>query len=430
MNRLVYITIAVIFILSGSIPVLAGQANSETDFACSDVTEIPQLECEALLALYNSTNGAGWTNHTNWLVTNTPSDWYGVGVYYKRVITINLQSNRMIGSIPAELGNISDLASLSLGCNKLSGGIPPELGNPPFLYTIDISQNQLTGSIPPELGNNTMLRTLDLSSNLLSGNISEEIGNFNDLRYLFLNNNQLTGIIPAELGYLINLNILWLNDKQLYGDIPPTLVNLINLFDPGNYMGKYDGLNLDSNLLNVPPNYPDPWVPLQVFLSQKDPDWQLYQGIQQEIGIGGGELTSVDGKTDFVIPAGAVITDTTFTFIPLPAPRHPAGWRAFANNSFDLSAEDGSGNPVTSFSLPISVTLSYMDPDIVGPEDALGLYFWGDASIIWTDAVTTCPGGAYTRNLVGNTLALPLCHLTEFGLFGNPLHIFLPVIRR
>ena len=40
-------------------------------FACNQVTEIPQLECEALVELYDSTNGTSWTNNTNWLITNT-----------------------------------------------------------------------------------------------------------------------------------------------------------------------------------------------------------------------------------------------------------------------------------------------------------------------------------------------------------------------
>ena len=33
-----------------------------TAFSCDSVTEIPKAECEALVALYNSTNGPGWTN--------------------------------------------------------------------------------------------------------------------------------------------------------------------------------------------------------------------------------------------------------------------------------------------------------------------------------------------------------------------------------
>jgi hypothetical protein len=44
---------------------------SPTSFACSTVSDIPQTECEALLALYSSTNGATWTNKTGWLATTT-----------------------------------------------------------------------------------------------------------------------------------------------------------------------------------------------------------------------------------------------------------------------------------------------------------------------------------------------------------------------
>ncbi|HBB04582.1 TPA: hypothetical protein DCZ39_06955 [Patescibacteria group bacterium] len=33
---------------------------------CSDIS---QAECDSLVALYNNTNGANWTNDTNWLQT-------------------------------------------------------------------------------------------------------------------------------------------------------------------------------------------------------------------------------------------------------------------------------------------------------------------------------------------------------------------------
>ena len=148
------------------------------------------------------------------------------------------------------------------------------------------------------------------------------------------------------------------------------------------------------------------------------------------IGLGGGELTSLDGRTDFIIPEGALITDTTFTFIPLPAPTHNYGTLAFAHNSFLLTAEDASGNPIITFNQPITATLTYTNSDIVAPENTLGLYYWDTAASIWTDAATTCTGGEYTRDPAGNIFALPLCHLTEFGIFGVPLRIYLPVISR
>jgi Leucine-rich repeat (LRR) protein len=470
---------------------------------CAVVSEIPLTECQALVALYDSTDGYEWLDHTNWLFTYTPSDWFGVSVESGHVNSLNISSNNMVGSIPPELGNLTNLTYMNLSHNKLSGSIPTELsnltqlgalklkdnqlsgsipaelGNLTNLLWLGLEVNQLSGSIPPELGNLTNLEDMDLNDNQLSGSIPAELGNLTNLLWLGLDVNRLSGSIPAELGDLTRINhldlgnnhlsgsippelskmtsltylnlganqlsgsippelgdlaalkVLWLQDNLLEGDIPLSLSYLTNLFDPGLSYGGNDGLDLDYNLLNIPSNYPDPGEPLQVFLSQKDPDWQLYQALELVIGAEGGELTSLDGRTDFVIPAGAVITDTSFTFIPKLTPHHSSGRLAFLHNSFELTAEDAGGNPVTVFNLPITVTLTYTDADFAAiAEDTLGLYYWDDTSSNWTDAVSTCPGGAYTRDLEGNMLALPLCHLTEFGLFGNPLNIFLPVVRR
>jgi len=41
-------------------------------FDCSSITEIPQGECQALVALKNSTDGPNWTDNSGWLQTNTP----------------------------------------------------------------------------------------------------------------------------------------------------------------------------------------------------------------------------------------------------------------------------------------------------------------------------------------------------------------------
>jgi outer membrane protein assembly factor BamD (BamD/ComL family) len=98
-------------------------------FPCADVTEIPQTECEALVALYISTDGDNWTDNTNWLVTSTPSDWFGVTVSGSNVSYINLWNNRLTGSVPPELGSLTALQTLGLQNNQLSGSIPAELSN-------------------------------------------------------------------------------------------------------------------------------------------------------------------------------------------------------------------------------------------------------------------------------------------------------------
>ncbi len=367
---------------------------------------------------------------------------------------LHLWSNKLSGSIPAELGDLNNLTEMILFDNQLSGNIPLELGNLPNLNWLFLAANQLSGNIPPELGSIQSLTWLVLGSNQLSGNIPADLENLQNLTWLSLDNNQLSGTIPtelgnltnlteldlfsnqlsgsipAELGSLTNLNILYLQDNLLDGDIPPTFVQLINLFDPGENNGQ-DGLDLDYNRLNIPPGYPDPGDPLQVFLNQKDPDWQLYQGFEQVIGSLGGELSSLDGSAGFVIPAGAVEGETTFTFLPQPAPNHDHPGLVFAHNSFVLTAEDADGNPVMEFNTPVTLTLTYTDADFgLIAEESLGLYYWDEAASAWTDAVATCPGGEYTRDLEGNILELPLCHLTEFGLFGEPLRIFLPLMHR
>jgi hypothetical protein len=102
---------------------------------------------------------------------------------------------------------------------------------------------------------------------------------------------------------------------------------------------------------------------------------------------------------------------------------------SFAQNSFELSAVDNFGNPVIIFNMPITVTVNYTDTDFTGPEDTLGLYYWDNIASSWTDVATTCPGG-YTRNLSANWFSLPLCHLTEFGVFSLPIYNFLPLVRR
>jgi len=55
---------------------LAQAAGPFTD--CASQTQIPEAECQALVDLYNNTNGDGWTNNTGWKVIFYVCSWYGV----------------------------------------------------------------------------------------------------------------------------------------------------------------------------------------------------------------------------------------------------------------------------------------------------------------------------------------------------------------
>ncbi len=210
--------------------------------ASIDVTINVTADRAALVALYNATGGADWTNNTNWLSNEGLSEWHGVTTNADgRVTALRLVANELSGGIPAELwANLTNLQVLSLSINTLSGEIPAELGNLTNLQILSLSANTLSGESPAELGNLTNLGGLDLLRNTLSGEIPAELGTLTNLQLLYLHSNLLSGEIPEELGDLTNLQSLYLSENALSGEIPEELGNLANL----------KLLYLDSNLLS------------------------------------------------------------------------------------------------------------------------------------------------------------------------------------
>ncbi len=161
------------------------------------------VDREALIALYESTDGANWLNNDNWLSDAPIGEWFGVGTDGDgRVVELGLGETGLSGAIPPEIGDFAHLEFLALFGNQLSGEIPPELGDLSNLTALGLMGNQLSGAIPPELGGLSKLSELDLSENQLSGAVPAEIGNLANLEFLELWTNQLSGAIPPEIGNL------------------------------------------------------------------------------------------------------------------------------------------------------------------------------------------------------------------------------------
>jgi Leucine-rich repeat (LRR) protein len=198
-------------------------------FSCAIQSEIPATECEALVAVYEGTNGPGWTNSTDWLASLTPCSWFGVTCGSGAVVRVELSNNGLTGSIPTAVGDLPSLQRLYLQGNQLGGPIPPEIGSLSVLTDLYLSANQLTGSIPSEIGNLSDLEWLYLQGNQLTGNVPSSLGGLSSLGYLDFSHNQLTGAIPAELGDLSAIKRLEITNNELTGSIPPELGNLLNL---------------------------------------------------------------------------------------------------------------------------------------------------------------------------------------------------------
>ena len=70
---------------------------------------------EALVALYNATDGENWDESANWLSDAPIGEWHGVTTNDDgRVIQLRLDQNALSGEIPPELGSLSNLERLVL----------------------------------------------------------------------------------------------------------------------------------------------------------------------------------------------------------------------------------------------------------------------------------------------------------------------------
>ena len=201
-------------------------------------------DSETLLTAKDRLAGNG---DLNWSSDIPITSWDGVtlGGNPKRVTRLILRESELRGSIPPELGGLSELTHVDLRRNLLNGEIPGELGQLSKLAVLDLHGNRLEGPIPPELGRLSDLKVLNVHSNRLTGPIPTELGRSSNLEDLYLHNNRLSGTIPSELGSLRILNRLWLSNNRLSGEVPSELGLLTDLTH----------LSLHGNRLNgtIPP---------------------------------------------------------------------------------------------------------------------------------------------------------------------------------
>ncbi|XP_050211314.1 putative receptor-like protein kinase At3g47110 [Mercurialis annua] len=143
---------------------------------------------------------------------------------------INLKNNTFSGQLPQELGRLLRLENLNLTYNSFSGKIPTNLSYCKELTVIEASGNRLVGEIPEQLSSLSKLVVFGFGSNNLTGSIPAWIGNFSNLFGVSFALNNFVGNIPEEFGKLKKLGFFQIYGNYISGIIPPSIYNLSAMY--------------------------------------------------------------------------------------------------------------------------------------------------------------------------------------------------------
>ncbi|XP_031118692.1 probable LRR receptor-like serine/threonine-protein kinase At3g47570 [Ipomoea triloba] len=207
-------------------------------------------------------------------------NWVGItcGRKHQRVVSIDLSSSNLQGSLSPAIGNLSFLRELILYNNTLAGIIPKEMGRLTRLSGLDLTINVFSGEIPKNLshcvsltnfylGNNNLTGTFPLEfrslsklehlsvvTNHLTGEIPAYIGNFSSLKKLSFGVNNFKGKIPTSFGCLQKVFVIYVNNNYLTSTIPMSIFNISSLIEfhgEENQLQGYLPPNLGSTLPNL-----------------------------------------------------------------------------------------------------------------------------------------------------------------------------------
>ncbi|CAB9513970.1 Leucine Rich Repeat [Seminavis robusta] len=158
-------------------------------------------------------------------IANSLSGTIPESIWHLPLGILALGLNQLSGTIPTEIGLMSNLTYLSLSYNGFSGEIPSQIGLLTDVINVNLYVSSFTGTIPTEIGQLSSADYLGFSFCAFTGTIPTEVGLLTDLSLLWMDGNSLTGSIPSEIGQNVNLEGLSLGNSNLTGTLPSELAN-------------------------------------------------------------------------------------------------------------------------------------------------------------------------------------------------------------
>ncbi|GER41746.1 leucine-rich repeat/extensin [Striga asiatica] len=137
------------------------------------------------------------------------------------VAGIDLNHEDIAGSLPPELGLLTDLALFHINSNRFCGVVPKTLARLRLLFELDLSNNRFVGGFPRVLLNLPSLKFLDLRFNEFEGPVPPEVFD-KDLDAVFLNHNRFQFSLPPNLGNS-PVSVLVLASNNFGGCIPASI---------------------------------------------------------------------------------------------------------------------------------------------------------------------------------------------------------------
>jgi hypothetical protein len=188
MTPLLLLVVALVSTRADDVPLLMEQANALSEFYravnCKNETTCPRLGSDRICPELAEGEYSARLDCDNGYVTT-------IGIYENEILGNGSLSNigpmlkvltrlqvlyvmdhgeNVSGTIPTEIGLLTDLENLNVGYNGIHGTLPTQIGDiGDSLLEIRIQGTQLSGSIPTQFSRLTKLRFLHLDHNRLGG---------------------------------------------------------------------------------------------------------------------------------------------------------------------------------------------------------------------------------------------------------------------
>ncbi|MEM1136110.1 MAG: immunoglobulin domain-containing protein, partial [Bacteroidota bacterium] len=177
-----------------------------------------------LEALYDALGGDSWDADArlNWKSNLPLNQWGGVTTNDDGCVTrIILEGKNLVGTIPTEIGNLSEILEINFGKNNISGTIPAAFGNLATLKILWLNENQLSGQVPLGFFNMINLTNLYLFQNNLQPPLPNELNQLTKLIVFGFDNNE-TKFADADFPNINNLIALerFYIQNHAFEDVP------------------------------------------------------------------------------------------------------------------------------------------------------------------------------------------------------------------